>query len=121
MVMGDVQRWPQWCPTIRSVELQAPGRMELGASARVEQPGVRTAVWRVCEWNPPVSFAWETRHPGVHIVGDHRVRVVGKGVEVELSLAFSGWLAAMMAPVFRRQALSYMQREILALQRVCES
>lgn len=95
--------------------------MGLGTSVRIEQPGVRTAVWRVCEWNPPVSFAWETRHPGVHIVGDHRVLAVGNGCEVELSLAFDGWLAAMMALAFRRQALSYMHRELLALQRVCEN
>lgn len=120
-VLGDLAAWPRWCPTITRLDLldaQAPGPR---TRAYLEQPGLRPAVWTMQRWQPPLGFAWESRHPGIRVVGDHRIRPTPEGAEVTLALTFSGWLATLLAPWLRRVARQAMTQELAALRQACEA
>src|SRR5271163_4274681 len=94
-VLLDIERWPDWNPTITSLQRLDTGPFTVGNRARIRQPKLRPAVWRVTELDNANtrSFTWITRSPGVQVTGGHRVETTGDGSRVTLSIEFSGLLA----------------------------
>jgi hypothetical protein len=75
-ILTDLDRWPDWGPSVTGAELDAPGRFETGATGRV-----RTVA------GPPLPFvltdvrpgeAWSWRVAGVPATR-HRVEPRGEG------------------------------------------
>src|SRR5690606_6035999 len=62
-VMSDVERWHEWTASITSVELIDAEALAPGVRARVKQPRLPRAVWKVTSLDPGHSFEWETRNP----------------------------------------------------------
>lgn len=114
--MADVERWPEWCPTIDAVTL-LDRPMRLGARARILQPGIRPSIWVVDAWEPPGRFAWSARHPGIRVTGDHVVAPIDDGASlVTLALTYTGLLAPLMRRMLQRRSRDYLSRELEALQ-----
>lgn len=55
-VMSDIEAWPEWTPTVTRVELLDPGPLAVGQRARVLQPRLPAAVWRITALGPGRSF-----------------------------------------------------------------
>jgi uncharacterized membrane protein len=72
-VFSDVGRWPQWTPSVTSVELLQPGPLRVGSQARIRQPRLPVALWTVTEVVPDHYFVWEAKAPGITTVGWHVV------------------------------------------------
>lgn len=72
-VMSDVEGWPEWTDTVNSIALTPPGPLALGSEARIAQPRFGTRTWQVTSLEPGTAFAWETRSPGVVMVGRHAI------------------------------------------------
>jgi uncharacterized membrane protein len=92
-VMSDVERWPQWLPTVSSVKQVGSEGMQRGARFRVAQPGLPQAVWAVTSVWPNRFFTWQSRSPGLRIVADHILTQEPDGTtNVLLRLSFDGIL-----------------------------
>ncbi len=57
----DVERWPEWTPTMQRVERVDAGPFRIDSQARVKQPQFRETIWTVTALQPGYSFSWQTR------------------------------------------------------------
>jgi uncharacterized membrane protein len=110
----DVAAWPEFMPTVQSVERLEEGLLRPGARARIKQPGQRLAVWTVTELTPGRTFTWESRRPGVTMTGHHRVEPDGSATRSTLVLTMSGPLAPVLGPV-----LGPLMRRVLRTENGC--
>jgi uncharacterized membrane protein len=114
-VMFDVLRWPEWTPTIQSVERLDEGDFGVGSRARVRQPRLPQAVWEVTEVVDGRSFVWEATGPGLRTVASHEVTPDGAGARVTLSIRQAGPFGAVAALVWRRLTQRYIETEAASL------
>ncbi|MFF5175860.1 SRPBCC family protein [Micromonospora sp. NPDC000089] len=120
-VQTDIDRWPEWTPSVRAARRGEDGPFTLGATARLEQPRLRPALWRVIEIDPPRFFAWESASPGVRSRGEHRIDPLPDGrVRVELALVQTGPLAAAVGLLGGGTMRRYLRQETEGLKRRCE-
>lgn len=116
-VTQDVERWPEWTPTVTSVNRLDRGPFGLGSVARIKQPMQPEAEWNVTEFEPGRRFAWETRRLGLHMTGSHDVSPNGLGTTNVLGVEAKGALAVLLWPVLRlaiRRALADENRGLKA-------
>lgn len=114
-VMADVERWPEWTPTVSVVRALDGPELAPGRRFHVEQPKLAPAVWTVLEVEVGRRFVWESRNPGVRAVAVHALQPAADGVEVELAVELSGpfaWLAGLLAGKLTQ---TYVEREGAAL------
>lgn len=121
-VMRDVERWPEWTPTVTSVRLLDRGPLTVGSRAIIRQPKLPPAKWRVTELDEPNrSFTWVSRGPGVRVIARHWVEACGEGSRATLSLRFAGVLAGFFAFVTRGLNDRYLALEAKGLKQRSES
>jgi len=132
-VLRDVERWPEWTPTVRRVDRveSAPeyvpgadgpsGELAEGDVVSIKQPRMPTLSWTVVDWNPARSFAWSASGAGVRTVADHRIEATDDlGVTVTLSIRQSGPLAPVIGFLTGRQTRRYVDTEATSLKNRCE-
>jgi ribosome-associated toxin RatA of RatAB toxin-antitoxin module len=110
----DVTSWPEYMPTVQSVERLEEGPLRLGATAKIKQPGQGPAVWTVTEMTPGHTFSWESRRRGFAMTGTHRVEPEGAGTRSTLVLTMTGPLAPVLGPV-----LGPLMRRVLRTENAC--
>ena len=115
-VLYDVERWPEWTPTVTRLERLDPGALAVGSRARIRQPRLPPATWEVTELVEGRSFTWVTRSPGVRVTARHGVEPAPHGARATLSLKFSGALGALVARFTRRLNQRYLAIEADGLQ-----
>jgi uncharacterized membrane protein len=96
-VMADVERWPEWTPSVRRVKLLTPGPLRVGSRARIQQPGFPPAWWRVTELEADRGFTWVSTVPGLRVTGKHWIEAMNDGCRVTLSIYYDGWLGPLLA------------------------
>ena len=89
-VISDIERWPEWTPSIRAIERTNAGPFRIGARARVHQPRLPAADWVVTSLQEGRGFEWESRAPGVHVLARHQAEPGGEGTRVMLSIQYRG-------------------------------
>jgi len=95
--MRDVERWPEWTPTVTSVRLQTSPPLAVGSRAVIRQPKLPPALWRMVELDDSLrSFTWVNSAPGVRVVAKHLVVAFGERSRVRLSLRFEGLLSGIL-------------------------
>ncbi len=120
-VLADVVHWPDWLTTMISVQPLDGDALALGARYRVTQPRLPPATWTVIRLEPGISFAWESRSPGVRAVADHLLRVMPDGsTSVTLRVEFSGPLAFLPRLLFGAITREYVAREAALLKEKVE-
>lgn len=116
-VTTDVERWPEWTPTVTSVTRLDDGPFGLGSVARIRQPAQPEAEWTVTEFADGRRFAWETRRRGLRMTGTHELSPEGTGTRSVLRVEARGVVAALLRPLLRlaiRRALSEENRGLRA-------
>lgn len=114
-VLFDVARWPEWLPTVDSVERLDDGPVQVGSRAEVRQPRLPRAVWEVTEVVEGRSFTWEATGPGMRTIGRHEVVPDGAGSLVTLGIEQIGPVGAVAALVWRRLTQRYIELEAQSL------
>jgi uncharacterized membrane protein len=121
-ILASVANWPEWLPTVHSVEPLDGSALALGARFRVVQPKLRPATWIVTALEAPGRFAWQSQSPGVLVVADHVIEERSPGESlVVLRVSFSGLLGRVVALLFGSLTARYLAREAAALKRRVEA
>jgi len=95
-VMKDVERWPEWTESMKSVERLDTGEFGLGTKAKLKiRRSPNANVWTVTEFTPNRSFTWETNSGGVKGVATHVIVPDGNGSRVTLTVDLSGPVATL--------------------------
>ncbi|PWK92308.1 SRPBCC family protein [Fulvimonas soli] len=119
-VLAEIERWPEWTPTMLRVEPLRPGPLEAGAQVRIAQPRLRPAVWTVTDWRPRQGFVWVSRGPGVRVVAGHWIEPSPQGAAVTLEARFEGPLGILAGWLGGAPTRSYLATEAAGLKRRCE-
>jgi uncharacterized membrane protein len=120
-VLCDVERWPEWTSTMTSVQRMESGPFAVGSSARVRQPRLLPAVWRVTEFEDKRNFTWTTRAPGLCMSALHSIEPHGAGSRVALSLELTGLIAPVVSRLFGGLMERYITTESQGLKKRSES
>lgn len=117
-VLYDVARWPEWTPTVDSVEPLDDRPFGVGSRVRVRQPKLPRAEWQVTEVGQVRdgnSFTWEARGPGMKTIARHEVVPDASGSKVTLSIEQTGPMGAVAALLWRRLTQRYIELEAESL------
>lgn len=117
----DLDRWPDWTPTVTAVEVLGPTPLDVGSSARLSQPGSRPAVWTVTALRAPEEFAWETRALGTRVLAVHRLESLAPDrTRVTLEIHVTGPTAFLLRPLVHRISRRLLPQEAAGLKAACE-
>ena len=120
-VLAAVERWPEWTASVTSVRRLDGGELAVGSRARIRQPGLPAAAWRVTALEPGRYFEWEASGPGMKAVAAHEVRAsVSGGSAVRLSLRQTGPLSWLLGFWLAKVSRRYVEMEAQGLKRRCE-
>jgi uncharacterized protein YndB with AHSA1/START domain len=121
-VFTDVERWPEWTASVRTVEIVRGSGVEPGARVRIRQPRLPVMTWEVTEVDPGVSWAWVARSRGVATVARHTVTPAGPGTTlVEQVIEQRGPLAGIAGRLTARLTRRYLAIEAAGLKQRCEA
>jgi len=118
-MMTDIERWPEWTPSVSRVKLLTAGPLRVGSRARIHQPKFPPAYWRVTELDPERQFTWVSVGPGLRVTARHAVEPVNTGCRVTLSIRYEGFLGRWLARLTRGLIERYLAMEGNGLKARC--
>jgi len=111
-VLSDVEKWPEWIEVYQEVRLAETGPLSLGARAHVKQRGLAAGDWTVTELDEGRVFVWESRQPGIRLVGRHAVSAEpGGGSRLTLGFEMTGALSGLVGLLLGRRTRRYVDLE----------
>ena len=118
----NVESWSLWTESMEKVEKLDHMRFGVGSEARIKQPKIPPLVWKVVEFEPGVSFAWESSARGVRTWAEHRIETAGEGrSKLTLRIRQSGPLGWLASLVMGKTTRRYMEMEAEGLKRFVET
>jgi uncharacterized membrane protein len=119
-VISNVERWPLWTPSVRSIRRLNPGPRRVGARHRIKQPRLPTTTWTVTELIEGESFAWTATGPGIWTSAQHRIAPTPTGSRATLSINQEGILGQLLAHLTANLTHRYLTLEATGLKRHAE-
>ena len=116
----DIERWPEWTTSMKSIRKQEAGPLAVGSVARVEPAGGTTSDWTVSELQPLLRFTWATKVRGVSVVALHRMEAIPGGTRMTLELDYSGFLARLFNFQIRRTFVRNLEVESQGMKTLAE-
>lgn len=120
-VMQDVERWPEWTPTMTGVQRLDEGEFKVGSRVKIKQPKFPSVVWTVTSLEPGRGFEWQARSPGSNNVGIHRIEPEGEGSRVTLAVEQAGLFSPLLALFYGGVTRRYIRQEAEGLKQRCEA
>lgn len=120
VVLTDLERWPDWTASMRSVRALSSGPTGTGSQFQVRQPRMPAAVWEVTEFTPHRSFTWGSRAPGVHVVARHDLSPTDSGTRADMTVDMTGPLAWLVAALAGQRIRGFVQMETDGLRHASE-
>lgn len=119
-IYSDAARWPEWNPTIDSLEVLGDGPLRVGLRARIRQPKLPAAVWEVTELVDGEYFEWVATGPGIRTTGGHRVRSTPEGTVATATVIQEGPLGRLFGRLTGKLTRRYLELEAESLKKVSE-
>jgi hypothetical protein len=117
-VLSDVTRWHEWTPTVTKVEVLDHPELKLNYRYKVYQPKLQPAIWTVTLLEPPSTFIWDSRMPGMLMIAEHTLKPVHANLtELFLKFAFQGWFGEIAGRLYRKTVESYIRTEAQSLKK----
>jgi hypothetical protein len=120
-VTVDIERWPEWVPTVTAVTRLDDGPLKHGSVARLEQPMQPPARWVVTVLESERRFAWESRRRGLRFVATHDLLPDGSATTSTLTVEASGVIVVLLWPMLRIALRRALAAENQALKHRCEA
>ncbi|MFO0877620.1 MAG: SRPBCC family protein [Gemmataceae bacterium] len=117
----DIERWPQWTPTVKSLKRLDQGPFACGSASLIQQPGLPEAKWVVTSLIPEERFTWESRILGMRMIATHELSTEKTGTRNVLRVEVSGILANLLSPLLRSALRRALAQENADLKARCES
>lgn len=119
-VTSDIDRWPQWTPTVIWAKRIDDGPFKIGSRALIRQSGLPKAEWTVIELTERKHFVWETRVRGLHMIATHEVAASENGAVNTLVLETCGAVALLLSPFIGGAVRDALEKENTGLKKFCE-
>jgi uncharacterized membrane protein len=120
-VLTDVEQWPEWTETVRSVRRLDDGPLRAGSRATINQPKIPETEYVVTELEPGESFTWVATGPGVTTTARHEIQALDGGrSRVRLTVEQRGWLGSTVGRFYRGLTDRYLAMEAAGLKARCE-
>ena len=116
-ILTDVERWPDWTPTMQEIVRLDAGPFRVGSSARIIQPGGKPQDWTVTELEEGRSFSWQTSTGGVRLIGRHLLTAAPNGTRTVNALTLAGPLGPIAGLILGRRTRRAITVESEALAR----
>jgi len=111
-VFTDVERWPEWTESVRSVRPLDGAGIDIGRRFEIDQPRMPRLVWEVTDVAPGTSWAWRQRSPGATTVAFHEVVAVEPDqTVVRQRIEQRGPLGVLVGRLTRRMTKRYLELE----------
>lgn len=120
-VLTDVESWPEWTPSMTTVELVTSPPFGPGSRAAIKQPRLSPAEMTVDRYVEGRSFAWSSKTVGLRTVADHVVEPTPTGSRVTLVVTQSGPLAGAVRLMYGRMIRRYVHMESAGLKARAEN
>jgi carbon monoxide dehydrogenase subunit G len=121
-VTTDIERWPEWLPTVTAARRLSDVPFGLGSRFELKQPFQRRAIWQVTNVTPRRSFTWQSSpRRMLRMMARHELMDDGANTLSRLSLACSGPLAVWLRPILGPLFQAALARENAALKSRCEA
>jgi carbon monoxide dehydrogenase subunit G len=119
-VLGDVEAWPAWTPSVRRIVRLDPGPPHVGQRLRISQPRFPTTVWRLTELVEGRVVVWRAGGPGARATASHAIEPHAAGTRVTLSLTLRGPLGLLVGVLTGGLTRRYLELETAGLKRAAE-
>ena len=111
-VLSDVERWPEWTPSVSAVARTRTGPLEVGERVVVSQPRLPTLTYTVTGVEDGRSFTWVAGNAASRGVGEHILtpRIAG-GCTATLRLTQTGPAARLVGALLDGLTRRYVRME----------
>ena len=119
-VTEDIERWPEWTPSVEAVSRIDKGQLDVGSTALLKLPGLPEATWTVTALSRGERFAWESRILGTRMIATHEMSSAKTGTQSVIRIEMSGLAALLLWPLMRFSARRLLEQENTGLKSQCE-
>jgi uncharacterized membrane protein len=111
-VFSDVERWPEWTPSVTSLVARDGTGLAVGKRFAIKQPGMSKLVWKVTEIDSGESWTWAQRSLGVLVTARHWVIPQPDGrTLVRQQLDQRGVLGALIGRLMIKKTRRFLEQE----------
>lgn len=114
-VLMDLESWPTWTPTMKSLTRRTAGDLTIGSRVRISQPYMTPHTWTVTELARPTTFTWETHQMGVTLVARHDLAKVGERTRAVISVTIGGPVGQLTARIAAKRIRHFVEQETTGL------
>lgn len=120
-VTEDIERWPEWTPTVTAARHLDDGPFGVRSRVRIKQPAQPESDWTVTEYVRGHRFTWTTRRPGLRMTASHEVGWHESGASNVLRVEVSGVAAVALWPILGIAIRRALAQENRGLKARCET